>query len=96
MLELVGFHAAIAQLVERIHGKDEVSGSSPDRGSKLDPKIWRCCRLFCLFVIVYRRQNHRNQLVGFFLFFLLVLVVDNARKFRGLTSAGDCEQGDYR
>ena len=26
-------HAAIAQLVERIHGKDEVSGSSPDRGS---------------------------------------------------------------
>ena len=36
MLELVGFHAAIAQLVERIHGKDEVSGSSPDRGSKLE------------------------------------------------------------
>ena len=26
-------YAAIAQLVERIHGKDEVSGSSPDRGS---------------------------------------------------------------
>ena len=26
--------AAIAQLVERIHGKDEVSGSTPDRGSK--------------------------------------------------------------
>ena len=25
--------AAIAQSVERIHGKDEVSGSSPDRGS---------------------------------------------------------------
>lgn len=25
--------AAIAQLVERIHGKDEVSGSIPDRGS---------------------------------------------------------------
>ena len=25
--------AAIAQLVERIHGKDEVSGSTPDRGS---------------------------------------------------------------
>ena len=36
MLELVGFHAAIAQLVERIHGKDEVSGSSPDRGSRID------------------------------------------------------------
>ena len=27
--------AAIAQLVERIHGKDEVSGSIPDRGSIL-------------------------------------------------------------
>ena len=26
-------YAAIAQLVERIHGKDEVSGSNPDRGS---------------------------------------------------------------
>ena len=26
-------NAAIAQLVERIHGKDGVSGSSPDRGS---------------------------------------------------------------
>ena len=25
--------AALAQQVERIHGKDEVSGSSPDRGS---------------------------------------------------------------
>lgn len=25
--------AAIAQLVERVHGKDEVSGSIPDRGS---------------------------------------------------------------
>ena len=27
------FHAAIAQLVERIHGKDEVTGSNPVRGS---------------------------------------------------------------
>ena len=26
-------HAAIAQLVERIHGKDEVTGSTPVRGS---------------------------------------------------------------
>ena len=26
-------HAAIAQLVERIHGKDEVTGSNPVRGS---------------------------------------------------------------
>ena len=26
-------HAAIAQLVERIHGKDEVSSSNLDRGS---------------------------------------------------------------
>ena len=25
--------AAMAQSVERIHGKDEVSGSNPDRGS---------------------------------------------------------------
>ena len=28
-------YAAIAQLVERIHGKDEVSGSTPDRGSRI-------------------------------------------------------------
>ena len=28
-------YAAIAQLVERIHGKDEVLGSNPSRGSKL-------------------------------------------------------------
>jgi hypothetical protein len=27
-------HARIAQLVERIHGKDEVSGSNPDSGSR--------------------------------------------------------------
>ena len=27
--------AAIAQLVERIHGKDEVTGSNPVRGSML-------------------------------------------------------------
>ena len=44
MLELVGFHAAIAQLVERIHGKDEVSGSSPDRGSRID-FVENCCLL---------------------------------------------------
>ena len=25
--------AVVAQLVERIHGKDEVSGSNPDNGS---------------------------------------------------------------
>ena len=31
----VCFLAAIAQLVERIHGKDEVRGSNPRRGSKL-------------------------------------------------------------
>ena len=35
MLELVGFHAAIAQLVERIHGKDEVTSSSLVDGSIL-------------------------------------------------------------
>ena len=39
MIILLGFYdimsavAAIAQSVERIHGKDEVSGSNPDRGS---------------------------------------------------------------
>ena len=33
MVESIIVYAAIAQLVERIHGKDEVSGSSPDRGS---------------------------------------------------------------
>ena len=33
---ITDIYAAIAQLVERIHGKDEVSGSSPDRGSKLE------------------------------------------------------------
>lgn len=26
-------YAVVAQLVERIHGKDEVSGSTPDDGS---------------------------------------------------------------
>ena len=28
-------NAAIAQLVERIHGKDEVPGSNPGRGSRI-------------------------------------------------------------
>ena len=28
--------AAIAQLVERIHGKDEVTGSTPVRGSSIN------------------------------------------------------------
>lgn len=38
-------HAAIAQLVERIHGKDEVTGSNPVRGSSMcspqahEPKV---------------------------------------------------------
>ena len=30
-------HAVLAQLVERIHGKDEVSGSIPEDGSKKQP-----------------------------------------------------------
>ena len=34
MVESIIVYVAIAQLVERIHGKDEVSGSSPDRGSR--------------------------------------------------------------
>ena len=36
MVESIIVYAAIAQLVERIHGKDEVSGSSPDRGSMVE------------------------------------------------------------
>ena len=56
MLEVVGFHAAIAQLVERIHGKDEVSGSSPDRGSKLDFfQFTTALLLFCLLIVIYSR-----------------------------------------
>ena len=43
--ELSDDYAAIAQLVERIHGKDEVSGSSPDRGSKkLSQSLTLCCK----------------------------------------------------
>ena len=38
--------AAIAQLVERIHGKDEVSGSSPDRGSIDENKTVRLGTVF--------------------------------------------------
>ena len=34
--------AAIAQLVERIHGKDEVAGSNPAGGSIFLPKIFLC------------------------------------------------------
>ena len=46
--ELSDDYAAIAQLVERIHGKDEVSGSSPDRGSRIEffQKLWRNVRHF--------------------------------------------------
>lgn len=29
------FFAAVAQLVERFHGKEKVSGSNPDGGSKI-------------------------------------------------------------
>ena len=32
---ILGKIAAIAQLVERIHGKDEVLGSNPSRGSNI-------------------------------------------------------------
>ena len=45
MVESITVYAAIAQLVERIHGKDEVSGSSPDRGSKkLSQSLTLCCK----------------------------------------------------
>ena len=39
---VVHIHSKIT-MNERIHGKDEVSGSSPDRGSKLEifQKPWR-------------------------------------------------------
>ena|GEM_PF-6237525 len=40
--------AAIAQLVERIHGKDEVLGSNPSRGSILHPN----CPKWAVFVIM--------------------------------------------
>ena len=33
LVRCICYQAAIAQLVERFHGKEEVSGSNPDRGS---------------------------------------------------------------
>ena len=55
-LYLIGYnkqkHAAIAQLVERIHGKDEVSGSNPDRGSIFLP----------IFTIITRRVQRKNEI----------------------------------
>ena len=48
MVESIIVYAAIAQLVERIHGKDEVSGSSPDRGSIL---------IFRLFILNMDKQS---------------------------------------
>ena len=35
----MAYHAAIAQLVERFHGKEEVPGSNPGRGSRLNKLI---------------------------------------------------------
>ena len=52
--------AAIAQLVERIHGKDEVSGSNPDRGSKLE-EIRKLSPERAVFSLVARSANQ-----GFF------------------------------
>lgn len=37
--------ASIAQSVERIHGKDEVTGSNPVRGSRID-YTYGCLRLW--------------------------------------------------
>ena len=36
----LGTSALLAQLVEHFHGKEEVSGSSPEEGSKLE-QFWR-------------------------------------------------------
>lgn len=33
-MDIVSDYAVVAQLAERVHGKDEVSGSIPDIGSK--------------------------------------------------------------
>ena len=54
MVESIIVYAAIAQLVERIHGKDEVSGSSPDRGSKklfLSQNVRISCYTRCGFLL---------------------------------------------
>ena len=49
--ELSDDYAAIAQLVERIHGKDEVSGSSPDRGSRIDFSIFDGAAVIFVFTV---------------------------------------------
>ncbi len=47
-------NAAIAQLVERIHGKDEVSGSSPDRGSKKFFISWQSTKIKCRTLLIHK------------------------------------------
>ena len=56
-------YAAIAQLVERIHGKDEVSGSNPDRGSTLDfSAIWSPSRApFCMAVLNVSNSDYTGM-----------------------------------
>ena len=49
--------AAVAQLVERIHGKDEVSGSIPDRGSKNPFAHARGFLIFPTSLAVYSSRN---------------------------------------
>ena len=53
-------YAAIAQLVERFHGKEEVSGSNPDRGSKLE-EMRKLSPEWAVFSLVARSANQ-----GFF------------------------------
>lgn len=71
-----GNYAAIAQLVERIHGKDEVSGSSPDRGSifycyyfymsiTLRKSISPCVALVIALVWTYLSRDMYNYNYGF-------------------------------
>ncbi len=47
-------YAAVAQMVERIHGKDEVSGSIPDCGSR-DKKSLPKEGIFCWLVLAIRK-----------------------------------------
>ena len=66
-------YAAIAQLVERIHGKDEVTGSSPVRGSIFCAKITQ--------VVFYKETTWVicNVVYWFLRFFLLYLDLPKPR-----------------
>ena len=55
--------AAIAQLVERIHGKDEVSGSTPDRGSILQVSLKNADQYATLITVLLHCYAALAQLV---------------------------------